>query len=142
VRKAVLLDTGPLVALLDRRDRYHEWAKSVVAQVAPPMFTCEPVLTEAFHLLRGMPPAREAVLELLGREVLSVSFHLQEERHAIEALLRRYADRPISLADACLVRMSELMSESVVFTLDTDFHIYRQHRRTKIPLLIPPDRQN
>lgn len=135
----VLVDTGPLVALLDRRDQYHEWAKQQVAQIRPPLFTCEAVLTEAFHLLRTLPKARQAILEMLHR-LLVVRFRLDEHHEQIGDLIRRYSNVPMSLADACLVRMSEMLSDSTVLTLDRDFHIYRQHGRQKIALLIPFDR--
>jgi predicted nucleic acid-binding protein len=135
----VLVDTGPLVALLDRRDHYHDWAKQQVAQIRPPLFTCEAVLTEAFHLLRTLPQARLAILEML-RQLLVVRFRLDEHHERVAGLVRRYGNVPMSLADACLVRMSEAISGSTVLTLDTDFRIYRQHGRQKIALMIPFDR--
>ena len=136
----VLLDTGPLVALLDRRDTYHGWAKQQMAHVRPPVLTCEAVIAEAFHLLRGLGAARHAILDLLRQNLLVVLFRLDEHLDRIEALLRRYADVPMSLADACLVRMSETLSTVRVLTLDGDFRIYRRHGRQKIPVMLPPDR--
>jgi uncharacterized protein len=135
----VLADTGPLVALLDRRDHYHAWAKLQVAQIRPPLFTCEAVLTEAFHLLRALPEARQAILTML-RQPLVVRFRLDDHHERIADLVRRYGNVPMSLADACLVRMCETISGSTVLTLDGDFRIYRQHGRQKITLLIPSDR--
>ncbi len=138
--ESVLLDTGPLVALLDRRDAYHEWAKGRVAHIHPPIFSCEAVITEAFHLLRGLGEGRLAILDMLRQHLLVIRFRLDEHRDRIESLLRRYGDVPMSLADACLVRMSETQSGGTVLTLDGDFRIYRQHGRQKIPLLLPADR--
>jgi len=128
-----------LVALLDRRDQQHAWAVEQVTRRPGPFATCEPVVAEAFHLLRRHPKARTAILEMLGEGVLTIPFRLNEERAPILALIRRYGNVPMSLADACLVRMSETIRDSVVFTLDSDFRIYRRNRRQKIPLLIPPD---
>jgi predicted nucleic acid-binding protein len=136
----VLLDTGPLVALLDRRDHYHEWAKQQVAQIPAPAITCEAVLTEAFHLLRSLGEGRLAILEMLRQRLVVVRFRLDEHLERITALVRRYRNVPMSLADACLVRMSETVSGSTVLTLDGDFRIFRQHGSQKIRLLMPHDR--
>jgi predicted nucleic acid-binding protein len=133
----VLLDTGPLVALLDRREQHHGWAKAQVGQVRAPMFTCESVFAEAFHLLRTVPQGRLAIMDMLRQRLLLVRFRLDEQQDRITALLRRYGNVPMSLADACLVRMSELIPGSSVFTLDGDFRIYRRHGRKVIPVLMP-----
>jgi predicted nucleic acid-binding protein len=136
----VLLDTGPLVALLDQRDQFHEWAMQQVAQTLPPLLTCEPVLTEAFYLLRARGGVRLAILDMVGKSLLQIRFRLDEEHDRLKSLLRRYHNVPMSLADACLVRMSETIAGSTLLTLDGDFRIYRQHGRQAIPLLIPPNR--
>jgi predicted nucleic acid-binding protein len=140
VNRNALLDTGPLVALLDRRDKDHLSAVDQTARLRRPLLTCEAVITEAFHLLRTLPRAQAAILEMLSEGVLAIPFRLREHSPEILALLRRYANVPMSLADACLVRMSEVVSDCVVFTLDSDFRIYRRRGRQKIPLEIPPDR--
>lgn len=140
MKRTGLLDTGPLVAMLDRRDKDHPWAVDQLPRLGRPLYTCEAVITEAFHLLRHLPAARTAILEMLAEDVLRVAFELGEQSREVLALVQRYANVPMSLADACLVRMSELVAGSVVFTLDSDFRIYRRHGRQKIPLLIPPDR--
>jgi uncharacterized protein len=137
MKPTALLDTGPLVAQLDRRDRYHEWTLEQMAKLASPLLTCEAVLTEACWLLRHHHAAQRAVLEMVAAGVLTTPFRLSDESAEIGALLERYANVPMSLADACLVRMSELHGAGVVFTLDGDFRIYRRHRRQKIPLVIP-----
>ena len=134
----LLLDTGPLVALLERRDRYHPWAREQLASQRQPLATCEPVLTEACHLVRRLSSGPAAVMDLLRQEVITIAFDLAAEQDRVAALLRQYADAPMSLADACLVRMSELVGECAVFTIDGDFRVYRRHGRQKIPLLIPP----
>lgn len=133
----VLLDTGPLVALLKRRDRYHEWARQEVAALPPPLLTCESVLSEACFLLRQERSGRTAVLELLRRGLIAVAFDLGREADAVQKLLARYGNVPMGLADACLVRLAELTAGSVLLTLDSDFRIYRMHGRQVIPLRIP-----
>lgn len=142
MRSGILLDTGPLVALLDRRDEHHAWARGMFREIEPPLLTCEAVVTEACHLVRRNGGRLEAVLGLVERGVVSVSFRLNEELAAVTALLEGYADVPMSLADACHVRMSELAGAGAgaVFTLDSDFRVYRRERRRKIPVLMPADR--
>ena len=133
----VLADTGPLVALLSERDRHHEWAKQALAGSPIPARTCEAVLSEAWHLLRLTRRGQTALLELVERGLLSIDFALDEEIVAVRRLVTRYRDRPMSLADACLVRMAELYDEAAVLTVDADFTIYRKNGRQVIPLIAP-----
>lgn len=135
----VLLDTGPLVAYLDRRDFHHRWAFDRFAEIRPPLLTCESVISEACFLTQHLPHGIESVLRLLEQGAVRLAFSLQEEVNATATLAGRYSDVPMSLADACLVRMSELSSDCVVLTLDSDFRVYRRRGRKTIPLLIPPD---
>jgi predicted nucleic acid-binding protein len=134
---AVLLDTGPLVAFLNARDRYHGWSAGVLEEVEAPVFSCEAVLSEACFLLRNARGGREAVLKLVERGLLQVPFRLEAESAPVRRLLARYAEVPMSLADACLVRMSEQTPESVVVTLDRDFRIYRRQGRNVVPTVMP-----
>jgi predicted nucleic acid-binding protein len=134
----VLLDTGPLVAYLDRRDFHHAWAFDRFAEAIPPMLTCESVISEACFLTRHLHRGMESVLRLLERGAVRVQFSVQDEWDAVSKLGNRYSNVPMSLADACLVRMSELVEDCTVLTLDNDFRVYRRHRRKSIPLLIPP----
>lgn len=139
MRKGVLLDTGPLVAFLNRRDQYHGWARAQWAQIVPPLLTCEAVLAEACFLVQHLEGGQAAVLDLAQRGVLGLSFHLAEETAAVSRLLKKYTDVPMSLADACIVRMAEQHTDSVVFTLDGDFTLYRKNRRQIIPTLMPEE---
>jgi predicted nucleic acid-binding protein len=136
---AWLLDTGPLVAFFDRSEEYHAWTKEKWAQAPVPMLTCEAVLTEAAYLLQeraGLPAER--VLALFERKVISVPFYLEEHVAPVTRLLERYRDQEMQLADACLVRMSELKRDCRVFTLDAaEFRIYRRFERQVIPLVAP-----
>jgi len=135
VIQQALLDTGPILALIDTRDQHHAWAKSQFSKMAPPLITCEAVLTEACHLARRVDGGTHAVLELFARGVARLDFSLAEQFAEISSLMQRYADLSMSLADACFVRMSELHRESVVFTLDGDFRVYRRFKRQRIPLV-------
>ena len=140
MRTRLLLDTGPLVALLNERDAFHAWSKEVLAEVRPPLLTCESVVSEACWLLRGVRGGREKVLELVARQIATCPFDLDSEAAAVGKLMRRYSDVPMSLADACLVRMAELDDRATVFTVDRDFRIYRAHGRRSIPVVMPPSR--
>jgi predicted nucleic acid-binding protein len=137
VTEAVLVDTGPLVAFLNGRDRYHGWSEEVFAGVDAPVFTCEAVVSEACFLLRKAKGGAEAVVKLLDRGLVRIPFRLEPESTPIRRLLARYENVPMSLADACLVRMSEQMSDSVVLTLDRDFKIYRRQGRNVIRTWMP-----
>jgi predicted nucleic acid-binding protein len=138
VIRSVLVDTGPLIALIDHGDQRHVWVQSQFADILPPLLTCEAVLTEACHLARRTAGGTQAVLELFERGVVRLAFDLDANFSQVSSLMQRYANVPMSLADACLVRMSELASDCLVFTLDSDFRIYRREKRQKIPLLLPP----
>jgi predicted nucleic acid-binding protein len=81
----------------------------------------------------------DVLFELLERGVIRVAFEVDEHLPELRALMRRYRDRPMSLADACLVRMSEVFKDGVIFTLDDDFHIYRRHGSKTIPVLMPDE---
>lgn len=135
-----LLDTGPLVAFLNRRDRHHAWATGRLGEIEAPLLTCEAVVSEACFLLRHVEGGSEAVMRLLDRGLLLIPFRLEEEAPGVRRLLVRYANVPMSLADACLVRMSEQHPESVVMTLDRDFLLYRKHGRQVIQTILPSRR--
>lgn len=134
----VLADTGVLVALLDRRERFHAWAVEQARGLLPPLHTCEPVLAELCFLLGETAGGRAAVRHNLKHGAWQLGFSLEAERERVFALMDTYADQPMSLADACLVRMAELHDGAIVFTLDHHFRIYRRNRRQSIPLIIPP----
>jgi predicted nucleic acid-binding protein len=134
---SVLVDTGPLVALLNRRERHHSWARKVMDTIEPPIFTCDPVLSEACFLLQGADGGADAVLELVARGIVRSDFRVTAETDSLRALMKKFANVPMSLADACLVRMTELDQKSVVLTLDRDFGIYRRNRRQVVPTISP-----
>jgi uncharacterized protein len=137
VNEVAVLDTGPLVALVRRQDRYHAWAREQVDRFDPPLLSCETVVAEALFLLRARQGGSAAVMGLVDRGVLRLPFRLEEECGAVSELLQRYANVPMSLADACLVRMTEQHDGAMVLTLDSDFDIYRRHRRQVIPTIRP-----
>jgi len=137
MNRRVILDTGPLVAFLKRQDLFHGWVRAEWANIEPPLLTCESVISEACFLLRNTYFGQETVISLINSNVIQVAFRLQEEAEVIQALLTRYQSVPMSLADACLVRMTEQYPESMVLTLDSDFRIYRKNRNQIISVIIP-----
>jgi predicted nucleic acid-binding protein len=132
---SVLVDAGFLIALLNRRDSNHRWAVTQPPHLPPPWKTCEAALSEAFHLLgaRGTP----GLAELLRCGALVSDFRLAENVEDVLKLMNKYADVPMSFADACLVRMTEVLSDPVLLTTDTDFRIYRRHSRQTVPSRTP-----
>ena len=135
---SILADTGALVALLDRRERFHGWAVEQIRTIRPPLLTCEAVLAELCFLVSGVPGGIASVEENLSSGAWAMDFSLKTERGRVFALMDIYSDQPMSLADGCLVRMAELRADARVFTLDRHFLVYRRNRRQAIPLIIPP----
>ncbi len=138
MEKRILVDAGPIIAALIAADKHHPWAREVWAQLEPPVHTCEAVLSEAQHVVKRLGGNPLAVLEFLRKGVIRLAFSIEDEVERLLELQRAYADVPMSLADACLVRMTELHEHSRVMTTDSDFRIYRRNRRQVIPLLAPP----
>jgi uncharacterized protein len=132
-----LLDTGPLLSYLDADDRFHDWVCQQWRALTPPLIVCEPVLTEVVFLMKNQGVDLDSLWELLRRDILEVDFDMQEDFEQVSALMRRYANLPMDLADACIVRMAEKRQNVRVFTLDSDFRIYRRHGRQVIPLIFP-----
>lgn len=136
---AVLLDTGPLVSFLADEAEHTEWVHKQWDRMSPPMLTCEAVLTEAVFILKREGVDTDAIFTLLERKVIRVALRMDDEQAALRTLMSRYRDRPMSLADACLVRLSELHRDCTVFTLDSDFRIYRRNGNKVIPVLMPEE---
>jgi len=131
----VLVDAGFVVALFGARDAHHAWAVTQASEYPPLWSTCEAALSEAFYLLgeRGAP----SLAALLRRRALAVAFTLTDNVEPVVRLLEKYSNVPMSLADACLVRMTETLADPVVLTTDRDFRIYRRHSRQVVPCITP-----
>jgi uncharacterized protein len=137
VVRVAIADTGPLVAYFDRAERHHAWALERVKELEAPLLVCEPVLAEVMYLLGELPKAQDALFELLENGALRIALHVEEHLAALRALHRKYRDRPMSLADACIVRMAELFEGHLILTLDSDFSVYRRHGRRPLELIHP-----
>jgi predicted nucleic acid-binding protein len=132
---SALVDAGFLVALLSRRDANHRWAASQAQRLSPPWTTCEAVLSETSHLLGGR--GTRSLAALLRRGAVICRYRFADDMNAVLKLLDKYADMPMSFADACLVRMTEMLNDPLLLTTDTDFRIYRRHGRQIIPCVLP-----
>jgi len=131
-----ILDAGPLIAALNRRDQYHRWACDILERIGPPFYSCAEAMAEA-AAMTGQPAA---IVEMIQSGEIILNFDLSEQAAGVLSLLKRYADREMDLADACIVRMTELMPDARVLTLDrTDFAVYRRHGRGIIPIMVPPN---
>ncbi len=139
MRRGVLMDTGPLVAYRRSKDAHHEWALETFEVLDPPLISCEPVLTETSFLLARHGLAADWPVEMVERGIMEIRLHIEDEAAAIRALMHRYANVPMSLADACLVRLAELTGLPIC-TLDSDFTIYRAHGRRPLTLITPEQR--
>lgn len=131
----VLADAGFIVALLSRDDRHHDWAVAQAAEHARPWRTCDAALSEAFDAV-GAVGAR-SLAELLRRGSLLGAFELQRHLDAVLRLMQKYASVPMSLADACLVRMTETLDAPVVLTTHSGFRNYRRFGRNVVPCVVP-----
>src|SRR5438105_4510394 len=121
VEPSCLMDTGPLVAALNPADKWHTWAAERLKELPRPFASCEAVFSEAVFLLGGS--ARRSVISLFAQgHGKIVSLHQDIDR--IAALLNKYADVPMDVADGCLVRLSELHRKLPVVTVDRDFLVY------------------
>ncbi len=141
MREVIIIDTGPLVAFYDERDPAHDWAlRAIIALTEEgyrPFLTCEPVLTEAAFLLGRARHEPVQIVRAVRQGTLRPALEIADEAAALEVLMKRYADTPMALADACLVRLSELHKHCRVLTLDRHFKHYRRFGRSVIPLLSP-----
>lgn len=134
----VLLDAGPIVALLDQSDHNHTRCSSALSDLESPLITCEAVLAEACHLLRRVKNGRGRVLENVERGVFLVPYQLPPRAAHVRNLMRKYANVGMDLADACLVDMAAVLQAGRIFTVDSDFEIYRWGRKRPFDLVLEP----
>ncbi|HEY1717862.1 MAG TPA: PIN domain-containing protein [Verrucomicrobiae bacterium] len=135
--EAVILDASPLVAYFDADEEHHAWCVRQFESLQPPLLSCEAAIAEAVYLVESRGGESARIFEFLQGGIIQIPFRLEKEIQTVITLRRRYANVPMSLADACLLRLSETHANSRVFTLDRDFKIYRRHGRQVIPLIFP-----
>jgi predicted nucleic acid-binding protein len=134
---SAILDTGPLISWLDRAERHHRWATDRLRELNKPLLVCEPVLAEAAFLLRRFSLGPEVLFRAIESGTLRLAFRMEEHVPALHTLLQKYRDRPMSIADACILRMAEIYDRHSVLTLDSDFSVYRKHGRIPLTVIRP-----
>lgn len=133
----ILLDTGVIVALLDRSERRHADCVEALDGVRAPLVTCEAVIAEACYLMRSVPGAPEAILQNVADATFQIPIQLSGCAAAVQRILKKYRDQDIDLADACLIHLASELRTGGILTLDKDFRVYRWGgNRTFSP--IPP----
>ena len=133
----ILIDTGPLVAMLCRDDRDHRWTVEQFRTLPPPFLTCEAVVAETCFLIERRGVSGGVILERIENGLLRIALEIEDHCAELKKLMTRYASVPMSLADSCLVRLSEIYPDSRVFTLDRHFRVYRRNGRQIIPMIAP-----
>jgi predicted nucleic acid-binding protein len=134
--KPVLLDTGVIVALLDRSEKAHRVCAEAIHAAVGPLITCEAVIAESCYLLRNFPGAPEAVIDNVVAGIIQIPFQLSKEAASVRQILRKYRDRKIDLADACLIRLANEFEAADILTLDRDFTIYRWGKNKPFRILL------
>lgn len=137
--RPVLVDTGFIVALLDRSESFHQACARTVRELEAPLITCEAVIAETCYLLRNLSGAPEAVIENVAAGIFQVPFQISQETAGVKRVLRKYRDRKIDLADACLIRLADLFGTADILTLDQDFAIYRWGKNKPFRMLPSKD---
>jgi uncharacterized protein len=137
--KPVLVDTGAIVALLDRSERHHARCVGIMEGFERPLVTCEAVIAESSYLLRTLPGASETVLQNVERGVFQIPFQLSRAAAPVRSIMRKYRDLPADFADACLIHLAEELNTGDILTLDGDFRLYRWRRNRPFHLLVPLD---
>jgi predicted nucleic acid-binding protein len=137
--KPVLLDTGVIVAILDRSETHHARCVTVIEGLERPLVTCEAVIAESCYLLRGLPGAAETILENVEGGVFQIPFQLSRCAAAVRGILRKYRDLRADFADACLIHLADELNTGDILTLDRDFELYRWRRNRPFCLLVALD---
>ena len=134
--KRVLVDTGPLVAILSSSDEHHQICVDVLRTLPAPLFSCWPVITEAVWLLRSYPGASQRLLDSIGEGFLTLLPLASSEAKGIAQVMKRYEDMRPQLADAALVYLADREGIGTIFTLDRrDFSVYRSTRKRGFRIL-------
>lgn len=137
MKRNVIIDASVLAALLNKNDTYHQWAIMQLKGIQPPLLTCDAIISEVSFLIGRKQQGINVIFNYLKSGIIGLPFCFSNEYVAIEKLMLKYVDVPISFADACLIRMSEQHRNSYVFTLDSDFLVYRKNSNEIIPLIYP-----
>jgi predicted nucleic acid-binding protein len=134
--KSILLDTGVIVASLDRSERFHRVCAETIVSPGPPLVTTEAVIVESCYLLRNIPGAAEAVLGNVAEGNFRIPIPLTQSARQVARIMQKYGERRIDLADASLIHLATELSSPDILTLDSDFEFYRWGRSNHFQLLV------
>ena len=134
--RPVLVDSGFIVALLDRQDKRHAVCRAAIQDLSRPFVTCEAVISESCYLLRNLPGAAESILDNVVSGVFQLPFQLASAASDVRRIFHKYRDREIDLADACLIHLANSFGTGEILTLDRDFAVYRWSRSNQFHNLI------
>jgi uncharacterized protein len=137
--KSILVDTGFLVAIYNRREPRHDACIRIHSELDGRLLTCEAVIMETLYLLRSLPLAQQAVLASISENILEVPFRLSSSANEVRELMQKYGDTPADFADACLIQMADEQNTGDILTLDSDFRHYRWRKTKHFRMLIPLD---
>jgi uncharacterized protein len=137
MKQPMIIDTGALVAYLNEKDTFHQWAKKQFMNAEYPLFTCEAVISETWFLLNKRTSNPFVIMQMLKEGIFTIPLHLITEKNTLAKLMDKYRNVPMSIADASLVRLSEYYPNCKVLTLDKDFTIYRRNKNQPIPVIMP-----
>ena len=133
-----IIDTGAILALLDRNDQWHQTCTDAFSQLRLPLLTSEAVLTEVFHLIGDTDREVRAAWKFVRSGALAVSSITDADLPSLDVLMHQYRDRPMDFADATLVRIAEREVLSLILTIDhNDFETYRIQGRRRFRI-VPP----
>ncbi len=133
----ILIDAGPLYALVNQREFYHHWATAQAARLDPPYYTCEAVISEAHFLLKKVYKGSRELNKMIADGGIVLAFSYADHIDRVNELMETYTNVPMSFADACLVRMAERYTDGQLFTTDGDFRIYRKNQTEPLDVIMP-----
>jgi predicted nucleic acid-binding protein len=133
----IIVDTGPIVALLNPRDQHHQWARAVIQQINDPMLSCDAVLSEALFLVSPVPNGIRRFTDILASGAIQSDFATSANSRELAALIQKYHSLPMSFADACLVRLAEIHDGAAVLTVDSHFQVYRKNGSEPLSVMMP-----
>ncbi len=135
--KTVYIDTGPVIAILNKRDEHHLWATDKTSQIENDLVTTSIIIAEAFYILKKLPKGIEGLFQIIEEGFIKVEESYPKNMVFIHELVLKYDDIDASIGDISLLSIIDDPKHSKVFTLDYDFHIYRDKKGKPLDLISP-----
>ncbi|MCP9292932.1 type II toxin-antitoxin system VapC family toxin [Gracilimonas sediminicola] len=135
--KTVFIDAGPIVAILNRRDQHHLWASEKISGIEENLVTTSIIISEAFHILRKVPNGIKGLFRTIEEGFIDVEEAYPKNMDYIHKQVLKYSDNDASLGDISILSLVEDSNNAQIFTLDFDFHIYRDLKGNPLDLISP-----